>query len=95
MKEGRIPSSFLPIQSGVGNIANAVLGALGENKDIPPFEMYTEVIQDSVVGLMKEGRVKFASGCSLTVGADKLQDIIDHIDACVRYEDDERYRWFW
>ena len=80
MKDGRIPSSFLPIQSGVGNIANAVLGALGENKDIPPFEMYTEVIQDSVVGLMKEGRVKFASGCSLTVGADKLQDIIDHID---------------
>jgi len=80
MKEGRIPASFLPIQSGVGNIANAVLGALGENKDIPAFEMYTEVIQDSVVGLMKEGRVKFASGCSLTVGADKLQDIIDHMD---------------
>lgn len=80
MKAGRIPASFLPIQSGVGNIANAVLGALGENKDIPPFEMYTEVIQDSVVGLMKEGRVKFASGCSLTVGADKLQDIIDHMD---------------
>ncbi len=80
MKAGRIPASFLPIQSGVGNIANAVLGALGENKHIPPFEMYTEVIQDSVVGLMKEGRVKFASGCSLTVGADKLQDIIDHMD---------------
>ena len=80
MKAGRIPASFLPIQSGVGNIANAVLGALGESQHIPPFEMYTEVIQDSVVGLMKEGRVKFASGCSLTVGADKLQDIIDHID---------------
>ena len=77
---GRIPKSFLPIQSGVGNIANAVLGALGENPHIPPFTMYTEVIQDSVVGLMKEGRVTFASGCSLTVGADKLQDIIDHID---------------
>ncbi|MBQ4507482.1 MAG: acetyl-CoA hydrolase/transferase family protein [Paludibacteraceae bacterium] len=80
MKAGRIPASFLPIQSGVGNIANAVLGALGENKDIPAFEMYTEVIQDSVIGLMKEGRVKFASGCSLTIGADKLQDIVDHMD---------------
>ncbi len=79
MKNGRIPKSFLPIQSGVGNIANAVLGALGENPNIPPFEMYTEVIQDSVIGLMKEGRVKFASGCSLTIGADKLQDILDHI----------------
>ena len=78
--EGRIPASFLPIQSGVGNVANAVLGELGENKHIPPFEMYTEVIQDSVIGLMKEGRIKFASGCSLTIGADKLQDIIDHMD---------------
>lgn len=80
MKAGRIPASFLPIQSGVGNIANAVLGALGENPHIPAFEMYTEVIQDSVVGLMKEGRVKFASGCSLTVGADKLEDIVEHMD---------------
>lgn len=80
IKGGRIPKTFLPIQSGVGNIANAVLGALGENPHIPAFEMYTEVIQDAVVGLMKEGHVKFASGCSLTVGADKLQDIIDHMD---------------
>ena len=80
VKAGRIPSSFLPIQSGVGNIANAVLGALGENPHIPPFEMYTEVIQDAVVGLLKEGRVSFASGCSLTIGADKLQEIIDDID---------------
>ena len=80
IKAGRIPKEFLPIQSGVGNIANAVLGAIGENPHIPPFTMYTEVIQDSVVGLMKEGRVTFASGCSLTVGADKLQDIVDHID---------------
>ena len=42
--------------------------------------MYTEVIQDSVIGLMKEGRVTFASGCSLTIGAELLQDIIDHMD---------------
>ncbi len=80
MRCGRIPKQFLPIQSGVGNIANAVLKALGENPHIPPFTMYTEVIQDSVIGLMKEGRVTFASGCSLTIGADLLQDIIDHID---------------
>ena len=80
MKEGRIPASFLPIQSGVGNIANAVLYALGDNKNIPAFEMYTEVIQDSVVELMNAGRVKFASGCSLTIGADKLQEIINNLD---------------
>ena len=38
MKRGIIPSTFLPLQSGVGNIANAVLGALGRNHTIPAFE---------------------------------------------------------
>ncbi|MDR3328227.1 MAG: succinate CoA transferase [Prevotellaceae bacterium] len=80
IKTGRIPSSFLPIQSGVGNIANAVLAALGNNQDIPNFEMYTEVIQDSVVGLMKSGRVKFASGCSLTVSNEKLEEVYADLD---------------
>jgi acetyl-CoA hydrolase len=55
---GRVPKCFLPIQSGVGDIANAVLGALGKHPDIPAFEMYTEVIQDSVIRLMKSERVK-------------------------------------
>ncbi len=67
MKAGRIPSSFLPIQSGVGNIANAVLAALAENSDIPDLEVYTEVIQDAVIDMLESGRVKFASGSSLTV----------------------------
>ncbi len=29
-------------QSGAGNIANAVLGALGSKKHVPTFEMFTE-----------------------------------------------------
>jgi Acetyl-CoA hydrolase len=29
IKSGRIPKEFLPIQSGVGNIANAVMASLG------------------------------------------------------------------
>ncbi len=67
MKAGRIPSSFLPIQSGVGNIANAVLAALGESSEIPDLEVYTEVIQDAVIDMLESGRVRFASGSSLTV----------------------------
>ena len=80
MKAGRIPASFLPIQSGVGNIANAVLGALGQNPNIPAFEMYTEVIQDAVIDLMKKGDVKFASGCSLTISAEKLAEVFADMD---------------
>ena len=75
LKAGLIPAEFLPIQSGVGNIANAVLGCLGANPHIPAFEMYTEVIQDAVIGLMEKGRCKFASGCSLTVSTPVIERI--------------------
>ncbi|MDR2498137.1 MAG: acetyl-CoA hydrolase/transferase family protein [Tannerellaceae bacterium] len=75
MKAGRLPKEFVPLQSGVGNVANAVLGCMGENKQIPAFNVYTEVIQDSVISLMQEGRVKFASGCSLTVSNQVLENI--------------------
>jgi succinate CoA transferase len=75
IKAGRIPASFLPVQSGVGNVANAVLGAMGACEDIPSFEVYTEVIQDSVIQLMKEGNVKFASGCSLTLSTPALEAV--------------------
>ena len=80
LKNGKIPSTFLPLQSGVGNIANAVLSALGKNPAVPAFEMYTEVIQNSVIDLIKAGRVKFGSTCSLSVTNDCLQDIYDNID---------------
>jgi acyl-CoA hydrolase len=80
MKAGRIPSSFLPVQSGVGNVANAVLGSMGKNDAIPPFLVYTEVIQDAVIKLMNEGRVKFASGCSLSVSLPTLKEIYSRLD---------------
>lgn len=80
LKAGRIPEGFLPMQSGVGNVANAVLAAIGDNKEIPAFNVYTEVIQDAVISLMKEGRVKFASGCSLSVSNDVIREIYANLD---------------
>ena len=58
---GRIPRSFLPVQCGVGNVANAVLSGLGENPEIPNFEMYTEVFQSAAFELMQRGRLLGAS----------------------------------
>ncbi|MDE6207323.1 MAG: succinate CoA transferase [Muribaculaceae bacterium] len=63
---GRLPKEFLPLQSGVGNVANAVLYDLGESKELPPFMMYTEVIQDAVLELIQKGKCTFASTCSMT-----------------------------
>ena len=80
MKRGIIPPTFLPLQSGVGNIANAVLAALGREESIPAFEMYTEVIQDAVIDLIRAGRVKFGSTCSLSVTNECLQSIYDNFE---------------
>jgi acetyl-CoA hydrolase len=75
MRAGRIPPSFLPLQSGVGDIANSVLAALGVHPEIPNFEMYTEVLQDSVVPLLESGRCSFASTCSLTLSPDVMSRV--------------------
>ena len=80
LRLGKIPKEFLPIQSGVGNVANAVLYGLGENPEIPQFEMYTEVIQDAVMHLMEEGKCKFASTCALTFSDEAMLQFMDNID---------------
>ena len=80
IRNGHIPKTFLPIQSGVGNVANAVLGAMGEHPEIPRFQMYSEVIQDSVIELVKQDRCAFVSGVSLTVTDPVLQSIYDNLD---------------
>ena len=80
LRNGKIPKEFLPVQSGVGNVANAVLYGLGENPDIPQFEMYTEVIQDAVMHLMEAGKCKFASTCALTFSDDAMLHFMDNID---------------
>lgn len=80
MKRGIIPQSFLPLQSGVGSTANAILAALSQDKNVPDFNIFTEVLQDAVVDMMLEGRVKDASACSLTVTNESLMKVYDNID---------------
>lgn len=80
MKRGIIPPTFLPLQSGVGTTANAILAALGMDKSIPDFNIFTEVLQDAVVEMMFSGRVKVASTCSLTVTNESLKKVYDNID---------------
>ena len=81
LRNNRIPKGFLPIQSGVGNVANAVLSAMGAHPEIPRFQMYTEVIQDSVIDLIKEDRCSFVSGSSLTLSNPVLQGVYDNLES--------------
>lgn len=81
LSSGRLPGGdYLPLQSGVGNIANATLAAIARTDGMPPIKMYSEVIQDAVIALMKSGHCLFASGCSLSVSDEVMQDIYANFD---------------
>ncbi|ORJ60464.1 acetyl-CoA hydrolase/transferase C-terminal domain-containing protein [Geothermobacter hydrogeniphilus] len=66
VKKGRLPENLLPLQSGVGSIANAVVGGLTKG----PFKnltVYTEVLQDTMLDLFDSGKLDGASACSLSL----------------------------
>ncbi|MET0262581.1 MAG: succinate CoA transferase [Rariglobus sp.] len=80
LRAGRIPKEFLPVQSGVGDIANSVLGAMGVHPEIPTFEMYSEVLQDSVFDLMRSGKVTHASSVSITATTPTRKEIYANLN---------------
>jgi succinyl-CoA:acetate CoA-transferase len=74
IKKGRLPEHLLPIQSGVGNIANAVLFGL-EQGTFENLTAYTEVIQDGMIGLIKSGKMKSASATAFSLGPEMLEEV--------------------
>jgi succinyl-CoA:acetate CoA-transferase len=79
VKLGRLPADLLPLQSGVGNIANAVLAGLNEG----PFEnltAYTEVLQDGMLDMLRSGKLTMASATALSFSPKALADFNDNID---------------
>ena len=79
VKAGRLPKNLLPLQSGVGNVANAVLAGLLD----APFENltgYTEVLQDGMLDLIIAGKMKSASATALSFSPDALERFNDNIE---------------
>ncbi len=78
VKQGRMPANLLPLQSGVGSVANAVISGLVDS----PYEnlsVFTEVIQDGMFDLIDAGKLTFASGTSLTPSPEGLKRFYDNI----------------
>ncbi|RJF96982.1 acetyl-CoA hydrolase/transferase family protein [Noviherbaspirillum cavernae] len=80
VKAGRMSAELLPLQAGIGTIANAVLhGLIGS-----PFSnmtMFSEVLQDSAIALLDSGQLAFASASSITLSSamhDKFMRDIEH-----------------
>jgi acyl-CoA hydrolase len=53
---------------------------MGDHPEIPRFQMYTEVIQDSVIDLINQDRCSFVSGSSLTLSNSALQGLYDNLE---------------
>ena len=65
IRAGRMPKKLLPLQAGVGNVANAALAGF-VNSDFSDLTVYTEVIQDGMFDLIDAGKLNFASGTALS-----------------------------
>ena len=77
---GRMPAKgLLPLQAGIGNVANAVLAGL-EESPLTDLTCYSEVIQDSMLRLIREGKVAHASATSLALSSSGLAELVDNID---------------
>ncbi|HHV46431.1 MAG TPA: acetyl-CoA hydrolase/transferase family protein [Tissierellia bacterium] len=79
VKHNRLPENLLPLQSGVGSVANAVLAGLIYSK-YENLSVYSEVIQDTVLDLIDCGKVSVASATSLTFSRNKQEHFYKNID---------------
>jgi succinyl-CoA:acetate CoA-transferase len=66
VSRGRLPSGLLPLQSGVGNVANAVLAGLQDTR-FEQLTAYTEVIQDGMLDLLESGKLALASATAFSL----------------------------
>ncbi len=86
VKAGRLTKTLAPLQSGVGSVANAVLSGFLES-EFEDLEIYSEVLQDAVFELIDAGKVKSASGTSITLseerGAQVYSQLENYIDCLI------------
>ena len=75
VRSGRLPKNLLPVQSGVGSIANAVVGGLCTG----PFEhltVWTEVFQDNLLDLFDSGKLDYVTAASFSLSEQGLQRLL-------------------
>ncbi|MCL2658917.1 MAG: acetyl-CoA hydrolase/transferase family protein, partial [Acidobacteriaceae bacterium] len=76
---GRLGPQLLPLQSGVGNIANAVLMGLNEG-GFRGLTAYTEVIQDAMLEMLANGVLDIASATSFSLSPAGIERFMSNID---------------
>ncbi|KAF1701933.1 acetyl-CoA hydrolase/transferase family protein [Pseudoxanthomonas kaohsiungensis] len=79
IRAGRLHGQLLPLQSGVGNVANAVLAGL-RDAGFRGLTAFTEVIQDGMLELIGDGTIEVASASSFALSPQGVADFVANID---------------
>lgn len=64
VRAGRLPENLHPLQSGIGNIANAVVEGLASS-NFKNLTVWTEVLQDSFLDFFESGSLDYATATSI------------------------------
>ncbi|CAN6644271.1 acetyl-CoA hydrolase [Trichomonascus vanleenenianus] len=64
VKVGRMPENLHPLQSGIGNVANAIVEGLAE-ASFKELNVWTEVLQDSFLEFFESGKLNTATATSV------------------------------
>lgn len=75
----RLPTGLLPIQSGVGSIANSVITGFKDSA-FSEMQFYCGVLQEGVMDLVEKGLVIAASGGALSPSRHVLERIVNNPD---------------
>jgi len=76
---GHLPPALLPLQSGVGDTANAVLAGLATS-GLRGLTAFTEVIQDGMLELIRSGVVEVASTTALSLSDAAYAEFVRELD---------------
>ncbi|KAK9468562.1 hypothetical protein V1512DRAFT_259783 [Lipomyces arxii] len=79
VKHGRMPENLHPLQSGIGNIANAVVSGLAE-ASFKDLTVWTEVLQDSFLDFFDSGNLNFATATSIRLSPDGFERFFKNWD---------------
>lgn len=77
--KGRLPDNLLPLQSGIGNIANAVVEGLAAS-NFKNLTVWTEVLQDSFLDFFDSGTLDFATATSIRLTEEGFSRFDDNWD---------------
>ncbi|HLS39086.1 MAG TPA: acetyl-CoA hydrolase/transferase C-terminal domain-containing protein, partial [Sphingobacterium bovisgrunnientis] len=75
---GHLTERLLPIQAGIGKVANAVLMGF-KDSNFYDLTMFSEVLQDSTFDLIDSGKLSFASASSVTVSQECYDRVFDNL----------------